>query len=130
MDPVIWSLFPMEIFELILLWVPFSTLIQLGSISKHFHELFWPPTFTTSWLNNHITEFGFFVDVWRPGQIKILYKFINYVGHTSFLHITSPENKYSIECMTGSIILLSTLCSLPGHKRYYVINPLERCFYI
>ena len=79
----------MEILELILLWVPFLTLIQLGSISKQFHELLWQPAFTTSWLNNHITEVGFFVEVWIPYQIEILYKFINYVGHTSFLHITS-----------------------------------------
>ena len=90
MDPAIWSLLPMEILELILLWVPFLTLIQLGSISKHFQALLWQPTFTTSWLNNHITEVGFLVEVWHPDEIKILYKFINYIGHASFLQITNP----------------------------------------
>ena len=85
MDPSIWSLLPVEILELILLWVPFLTLTQLGSISKHFQALLWRPTFRTSWLNNHITEVGFFVEVWRPYEIEILYKFINSIGHTYFL---------------------------------------------
>ena len=80
----------MEILELILLWVPFLTLTQLGSISKHFQALLWRPSFTTSLLNNHITEFGFLVKVWRPDEIKILYKFISYIGHAYFLQITNP----------------------------------------
>ena len=91
MDPAIWSLLPMEILEMILLWVPFSTLIRFASTSKHFQAILWQRAFRTSWLNNHITEVGFFVEVWRPYEIEILYKFINYVGHTSFLHITNPE---------------------------------------
>ena len=123
MDPAIWILLPMELLEMILLWVPFSTLIQFGSISKHCYELLWKPTFTTSWLNNHITEV-FLVELWRPYQMEILYKFINYIGHTSFLHVTDLENSYFIECMTASIILLSTSCPLPGHKKYYIMNPI------
>ena len=63
MDPTIWSLVPIELLEMILLWVPFLTLIQIGSISKHCYELLWQPTFTNSWLNNHITEVGFLVEL-------------------------------------------------------------------
>ena len=110
MDPAIWSLLPMEILELILLWVPFSTLTQFGSISKHFQALLWRLAFGTSWLNNHITEVGFFVEDWHPYEIKILYKFINSIGHTSFLQITNPENNYTIECTAGSNIFLSMFC--------------------
>ena len=107
MDPAIWSLLPMEILELILLWVPFLTLIRLGSTSKHFQPILWQRAFRTSWLNNHITKVGFFVEVWFPYENKILYKFINSIVHTSFLHITNPKNNYSVECMNGSNILLS-----------------------
>ena len=60
--------------------------------------------------------------------MEILYKFINRIGHTSFLHVTSLENRYSIECMTGSIILLLMYCSLPGHKKYHIKNPIRRRF--
>ena len=128
MDPAIWSLLPMEILEMILLWVPFSTLIRFASTSKHFQALLWQRAFRTSWLNNHIAEVGFFVEVWRPYEIEILYKFINSVGHTSFLHITNPENNWTIECTSGSNILLSRFFPLPGHKSYSIINPFERRF--
>ena len=86
MDTAIWSLLPIELLEIILLWVPFSTLIQIGSIPKHCYDLLWKPSFTTSWLNNNIIEVGFLVELWRLYQMEILYKFINRIGCMSFLH--------------------------------------------
>ena len=44
------------------------------------------------------------------------------------MHVTSPENRYSIECTTGSIILLLMYCPLPIHNKYYIMNPIRRHF--
>ena len=60
--------------------------------------------------------------------MEILYKFINRIGHAHFMHVTIPENRYSIECTTHSIILMSMYCSLPWHKKYFIMNPIIRCF--
>ena len=113
---------------MILLWVPFSTLVCLRSISKHCEELFSTSSFVSAWKNNNITKTRLLIQLLGQYQNHFVYKFINRIGHTYLLHVPYPEYRYMIECTVGSIILLSKHCSLRGHKDYYIVNPFIKRF--
>ena len=113
MDPIIWSLLPLEFLEMIFLWVPFSTLVHLRSISKHCENLLSRPYFVSAWKNNNITKIGLLIELLGQYQNHFVYNFINRIGHTSLLHVPYPEYRYTIECIVGSIIFLSKYCPLP-----------------
>ena len=91
MDPIIWSLLPLEYLEMILLWVPFSTLILFLSISKQCEELLLRPNFVSSWQKNNITETRFLIQLQGHYQNHIVYNFINRIGHTYLLHVPYEE---------------------------------------
>ena len=113
---------------MILLRVPFSTLVHFRSISKHCEELLSRPSFVSAWKNNNITETGLLIELLGQYQNDFIYNFINHIGHASLLHVPYPEYRYTIECTVGSIILLSKYCPLPRHKDYYIVNPFIKCF--
>ena len=113
---------------MILLWVPFSTLVRLRSISKHCEELLSRPSFVSAWKNNNITETGLLIELLGQHQNHFAYKFINRTGHTSLLHLFYPEYRYTIECTVSSIIFLSKYCPVRGHKDYYIANPFIKRF--
>ena len=98
MDLSIWSLLPVEFLEMILLCVPFSTLVRLRSISKHCEELLSRPSFVSAWKNNNITETGLLIQLLGQYQNHFVYKFINHIGHKSLLHVPYPDYRYMIEC--------------------------------
>ena len=77
MDPSIWSLLPLEFLEIILLWVPFSTLVCLRSISTHCEELLSRPSFVSAWKNNNITKTGLLIELLGQHQNHFAYTFIN-----------------------------------------------------
>ena len=90
MDPNIWILLPLEFLEMILLWVPFSTMIMFPVISKYCEQLLSIPTFVSAWKNNNITEIGILIQLLGQYQNHFVYKFINRIGHTSLLHVPYP----------------------------------------
>ena len=112
MDPSIWSLLPLEFLEMILIWMPFLTLVHFQSISKHCEELLSMPFFVSAWKNNNITDTGILIQLLGQYQNHFAYNFINRIGHTSLLHVPYSEYRYTIECTVGSIILLSKYCPL------------------
>ena len=130
MDPNVWILLPMEILEIILLWVPFATLIHFRSISKHCEELLSRKHFVNASEKNHITKTGFLVQLWGHYQSCIVYKFMNCIRHTSLFHVTYPKYSYKIECTIGSFIFLFKYCPLLGHKDYSIVNPFINFFII
>ena len=113
---------------MILLWVPFSTLVRLRSISKHCEELLSRPYFVSAWKNNNITETGLLIELLGQYQNHFVYKFINRIGHISLLHLPYLEYRYTIKCTVGSVIFLSKHCPLRGHKDYYIVNPFIKHF--
>ena len=114
MDSSIWSLLPLESLEMILLWVSFSTLVRLRSISQHCEELLSRPSFVSAWKNNNIRETGLLIELLGQHRNLFAYNFINCTGHTSLLHVPHLENRYTIECTVGSIILLSNIVLYEG----------------
>ena len=113
---------------MILLWVPFSTLVRLQSISKHCEELLSKPSFVSAWKNNNITKMGLLIELFGQYQNHFVYKFINHIGHTYLLHVPYPKYRYMIECIVGSIVFVSKYCPLPGHKDYYIANTFIKHF--
>ena len=128
MDPSNLSLLPLDFLEMILLWVPFSTLIRFQSISKHVEELLSRPNFVSSWKKNNITKTMFLIQLWGHYQNHIVYNFINCIGHTYLLHVPCLEYRYTIDSTVGSIIFFSKYFPLTWHKGYYIVNPFIKCF--
>ena len=128
MDPSIWSLLPLEFLEMILPWVPFSTLVRFQPIFKHCEEILSRLNFVSAWKKNNITETEILIELLGQYENRFVYKFINRIGHTSLLHVPYPEYRYTIECTVGSSIFLSKYCPLPCHKDYYIVNPFIKHF--
>ena len=128
MDPIIWSRFPFEIMEIIFLWLPFSTLICFRTVSKQWNVILQNIHFLSQCNRLSIKEFGFVVPSFNVQHRSFLATYLHQKRCTSPLVVPFIESSYKVECIVGSMILLSKPTGCSHTNNYFVLNPFTKDF--
>ena len=74
MVPAIWKSLPIDILEMIFIWLPLSMIIRLKTVCKGWNRIVSENNFISQWKHNQTKEYGVLVGFGSSGRHR-------FVGH-------------------------------------------------
>ena len=131
MVPANWKSLPIDILEMIFLWLPLSMIICLKMVCKGWSCIVSENNFISQWKHNQTKEYGVLVGFAPSCRQWFIGHYINQLANCSSLSMPLLNIEYKIESTCGSIIVVSTSSILYWKRNYYIINPFTKsCTFI